>query len=277
MKIGVLGAGVMGKGVTQRFAQFGYDVYLYDNNPDAIEVAETEIKKNIKIACMFQKTLKYNEVESKIHIIEEYDELADASFVVENVCEEIEIKKEVYEKLEEVCKKDCIIMANTSCIPITLLGSFTKRADKVIGVHFMNPVPLKDFSEVIKGRKTEQKTVDSVRMLLKDIGIEIEVIHDSAGFVSNRISHLFMNEAAFLVYEGIATPEQIDAIFKKGFDHTMGPLETADLIGLDTVLSSLQILYNEYEDPKFRACPLLKNMVYAGELGRKTGKGFYKY
>lgn len=277
MKIGVIGAGVMGKGVTQRFAQYGYDVYLYDHNPDVVESSEAEIKKNIRVACMFNKTLDYHDAVSRVHMVREYEELADVEFIIENVYEEIEVKKEVYQKLETVCKKDCIFMANTSCVPITLLGSFTERAEKTIGVHFMNPVPLKNFSEVIRGRKTTQETVDSVRQLLKEVGIEIEVIQDSAGFVSNRLSHLFMNEAASLVYEGVATAEQIDTIFKKGFGHTMGPLETADLIGLDTVLSSLQVLYQEYEDSKFRACPLLKQKVYAGELGRKTQKGFYDY
>lgn len=141
----------------------------------------------------------------------------------------------------------------------------------------MNPVPMKNFSEVIRGWHTSDETVGQVKALLADIGIETEVINDSAGFVSNRLSHLFMNEAAFLVYEGVAAAEQIDNIFRKAFGHKMGPLETADLIGLDTVLHSLKILYQQYEDPKFRACPLMKRMVEAGHLGRKSDKGFYDY
>ncbi|CAM5405380.1 3-hydroxybutyryl-CoA dehydrogenase OS=Lysinibacillus sphaericus OX=1421 GN=LS41612_16980 PE=4 SV=1 [Lysinibacillus sphaericus] len=198
-------------------------------------------------------------------------------FIIENVDENIKTKEIVYRNLEKVCKQKCIYMVNTSCIPITLIGSYTDRAEKVIGVHFMNPVPMKNFAEVIQGWKTSEETVQHVRELLNKAGMEIEVIKDSAGFVSNRLSHLFMNEAAALVYEGVATAEQIDNIFKNAFGHKMGPLETADLIGVDTVLDSLKVLYTHYEDPKFRACPLLKQMVYAGSTGRKSGKGFYSY
>lgn len=166
-------------------------------------------------------------------------------------------------------------MVNTSGIPITLVDSFTKRSEKVIGVHFMNPVHLKKFVEIICSCKTSIETMDDISRLLESIDMSYEVINDSPGFVSNRLSHLFMNEAAFLVYEGVATAEQVDNIFKNAFSRKMGPLETADLIGLDTVLNSLKILYEQYEDTKFRACPLLKMMVHAGRLGRKSGKGFY--
>ena len=206
-----------------------------------------------------------------------YDELNDMDFIIENVNEDIKTKERVYRNLEEVCKKECIYLVNTSCIPITLIGSYTNRAEKVIGVHFMNPVPMKNFAEVIKGWKTSEETIGNIKDLLEDVGIELEIVNDSAGFVSNRLSHLFMNEAAALVYEGVATAEQIDNIFKKAFGHKMGPLETADLIGVDTVLDSLKVLYEHYEDSKFKACPLLKQMVYAGFNGRKAGKGFYDY
>ncbi|URZ15102.1 3-hydroxyacyl-CoA dehydrogenase family protein [Clostridium felsineum] len=275
--IGVIGAGVMGRGVSQRFAEFGYRVILVDINQEILDSAVNEIKRNLKFASMFNKKVNIDDVMKNINTSLSYDELKDVDYIVENVPEDEKIKQNVYKKLEQICKKDCIYMANTSCIPITLLGAFTKRMDKVIGVHFMNPVPLKNFAEVIQGRRTSKETIEIIGSLLKDIGISIEVINDSAGFVSNRLSHLFMNEAAFLVYENVATPKQIDNIFKKAFGHKMGPLETADLIGLDTVLDSLRILYDQYEDSKFRACPLLKRMVNAGELGRKEGKGFYKY
>ena len=277
MKIGVIGAGVMGKGVAQRFAQYGQEVFLYDIAPKVLDTVISDIQKSLKIAGMFNKAIDAEKIVSNIKITSDYNELKDMDFIIENVNEDIKTKESVYRDLEKVCKAECIYMVNTSCIPITLIGSYTNRADKVIGVHFMNPVPMKNFAEVIKGWKTSEETIGSIRSLLKDTGIEIEVVNDSAGFVSNRLSHLFMNEAAALVYEGVATAEQIDNIFKKAFGHKMGPLETADLIGVDTVLDSLKVLYKHYEDSKFRACPLLKQMVYAGFTGRKAGKGFYNY
>lgn len=277
MKIGVVGAGVMGKGVAQRFAQGGHDVVLYDISETILEKAKKEIQRNLQFANMFQKKFDVDEVMGHIQLAKSYDNFKDVDYVVENVPEVETIKKSVYEQLEKVCKESCIYMVNTSCVPITKVGSFTSRAEKVIGVHFMNPVPMKNFAEVIRGLFTTEETIEEIRNLLAGVGIEIEVVNDSAGFVSNRLSHLFMNEAAFLVYEGVATAEQIDNIFKKAFGHTMGPLETADLIGLDTVLDSLKVLYDEYEDPKFRACPLLKQKVNAGLVGRKAGKGFYNY
>lgn len=277
MQIGIIGAGVMGKGVAQRFAQYHHQVIIFDHDPEVRNSVLQEIEKSLKIASMFQKTINAKECISNIKVASQYEELKQADYIVENVTENIDIKKSVYNQLEQVCKPECIYMVNTSCVPITLIASGTRRTDKVIGVHFMNPVPMKNFAEVIKGIHTSQETIDKVEQLLKGIGIEIEVVNDSAGFVSNRLSHLFMNEAAMLVYEGVATPKQIDSIFKNGFGHKMGPLETADLIGLDVVLDSLKIIYEHYEDPKYRACPLLKNMVYAGKTGRKSGKGFYNY
>lgn len=275
--IGVIGAGVMGKGVAQRFAQNGHKVFLYDINEKVLEGAKDEILRNLKYMKMFQKNLNVEEAINNIVVTNQYIDLQEVDYIVENVPEIQEIKEKVYVELEKVCKEQCIYMVNTSCIPITLIGSFTKRADKVIGVHFMNPVPMKNFSEVIKGWHTSEETITRVSGLLNGIGMEIEVVNDSPGFVSNRLSHLFMNEAAYLVYEGVATASQIDNIFKKAFGHKMGPLETADLIGIDTVLESLEILYNQYQDSKFRACPLLKRMVEAKKLGRKNRSGFYEY
>lgn len=277
MQIGIIGAGVMGKGVAQRFAQYHHQVILLDNDPEVSNRALQEIEKSLKIAAMFNKAINVEECISSIKVVSQYEELKHVDYIVENVTENIEIKKSVYQQLEQVCKPECIYMVNTSCVPITLIASGTRRINKVIGVHFMNPVPMKNFAEVIKGLKTSPETVTSVEQLLKELGIEIEVVNDSAGFVSNRLSHLFMNEAAMLVYEGVATPKQIDNIFKKGFGHKMGPLETADLIGIDVVLDSLKVIYEHYEDPKYRACPLLKQMVYAGKTGRKSGEGFYNY
>ena len=277
MQIGIIGAGVMGKGVAQRFAQYHHQVILFDNDREVRDRALQEIEKSLKIASMFNKTINVEDCISGIKVASQYEELKQADYIVENVTENIGIKKSVYQQLEQVCKPECIYMVNTSCVPITLIASSTRRTDQVIGVHFMNPVPMKNFAEVIKGLNTSAETVASVGQLLKELGIETEIVNDSAGFVSNRLSHLFMNEAAMLVYEGGAAPKQIDNIFKKGFGHKMGPLETADLIGVDVVLDSLKVIYEHYEDPKYRACPLLKQMVYAGETGRKSGKGFYNY
>lgn len=277
MKIGVIGAGVMGRGVAQRFAQNNYLVELVDIDEQILSDACRQIRRDIKIAGMFGGKLDEAAIMANINVSLDYSKIADADFIVENVPEKLKIKTAVYKNLDDAVNGRCIFFSNTSCISITKLGALTNRADKVIGVHFMNPVPKKDFAEVIKGKITSDSTIEKTVELLKSVGISSEVINDSAGFVSNRLSHLFMNEAAYMVFESVADPEQIDDIFKKGFGHKMGPLETADLIGLDTVLYSLRILYDYYEDSKFRACPLLKKMVDAGTLGVKSGQGFYKY
>lgn len=275
--IGIVGSGIMGRGVAQRFAQNGYKVILLDLKHDILQEAMVELEKSIKLLGMFQKDLHIENILKNISLTTEYAQIDHVDFIVENVPERTELKEQVYKKLDVYCKDSCIYMANTSCIPITLIGSYTVRPDRVIGVHFMNPVPMKNFAEVIKGYHTSSDTLNAVNALLGLINIETEVVNDSPGFVSNRLSHLFMNEAANLVYEGVAQAQQIDNIFKKAFGHKMGPLETADLIGLDTVMESLQVLYDEYQDPKYSISPLLKEMVRAGLCGRKTKEGFYNY
>lgn len=277
MKVGVIGAGVMGRGVAIRFAANGYEVILLDNDPVVINKVLRDIQREVKFMSMTSKSYQEEQVMEHIKASTTYKDLAECHFIIENVPEDFEIKKPVYLKLEEVCRKECIYLVNTSCIPITKMAALTGRPDRVIGVHFMNPVPLKNFSEVIKGYYTSDETIEAIQRFMGSAGIDIEIIQDSAGFVSNRLSHIFMNEAAQLVYEGIAAPEQIDRIFEEGFGHKMGPLATADLIGLDTVLDSLKVLYDFYEDPKFKASPKLKLMVAAGHAGRKSGKGFYNY
>lgn len=276
-KLAVIGAGIMGKGVGQRFAQEGLNVIITDINEEILSNAKVEIERNLKFQNMFQKKYDVEEVMSRISFTTNMDEINDVDFVVENVVENVSVKEEVYKKLETYCPEKAIFLANTSCIPITKIGGFTNCPERIIGVHFMNPVPMKNFAEVIKGWYTSQETIEAVKAMLAEANISCEVINDSPGFVSNRLSHLFMNEAAYLVYEGVATAQQIDNIFKNAFGHKMGPLETADLIGIDTVLDSLKVLYDEYEDSKFRACPLLKRMVEAKQTGRKAGKGFYNY
>lgn len=276
-RIGVIGAGVMGRGVAERFVKYGFEITLYDIKDEILSQAVKEILRNVKLSAMFQKNIDMKKVMGNISTTTSYTDLKQADYIIENVPEIFEVKEQVYKELNHYCKDNCIYMVNTSCIPITSVGRIMKHPEQVIGVHFMNPVPMKNFAEVIQGYYTSENTILMVNELLKKVGIEMEVVNDSPGFVSNRVSHIFMNEAINLVYEGIATAEQIDHIFTKGFGHKMGPLATADLIGLDTVMESLKILYEEYEDSKYRVSPLLKKMVNAGLLGVKSKKGFFDY
>ena len=204
-------------------------------------------------------------------------QLAECDFVVENVTEDWAIKKALYQQLDSIVPAGVRFGVNTSCISITQVGSVTKRAADVIGVHFMNPVHLMATVEVIRGFHTSDETIHALQALLGALQKEAIVVEDLPGFVSNRISHLFMNEAAFVLQDRVATAENVDRIFKKCFGHRMGPLETADLIGLDTVMRSLDVLYESFHDPKYRCCPLLRTLVHAGHLGRKTGRGFHVY
>lgn len=280
MKIGIVGAGVMGSGVAHRFAQYGHDILMLDNHEETFDVCKQNIKNSVRMMNFMnkqEKKLDYNEIMSHISFSTDYSCFSDCDIIIENVTENIDVKKEVYINLENVCKEDCIYLVNTSCISITKIGSFTKRADKVIGTHFMNPVPMKRACEVIVGYHTSDETIDKLKKLLDSVNIKAIIVKDLPGFVSNRISHLLMNEAAYVVQDGVATPEDVDNIFKMCFEHKMGPLETADLIGLDTVVDSLDVLYESYHDPKFRVAPILRKMVDANLLGRKSGEGFYKY
>ncbi|MCM3133475.1 3-hydroxyacyl-CoA dehydrogenase family protein [Paenibacillus polysaccharolyticus] len=280
MKIGVIGAGVMGKGVAQNLAQSGHNVILIDISDAILDQARTELLTNIRFSGFYNKDAGAEDpdtVLSRVMFTTHYDSLGDADFIIENVPEQWQIKKEVYEQLEQYCPESCIYLVNTSCISITKVGAVTKRPDKVIGVHFMNPVPLKPVVEAIQGYHTSERTILETRELLRTMGKEAILVQDLPGFVSNRVSHLLMNEAAFVVQDQVATPEDVDDIFVKCFGHTMGPLRTADLIGLDTVVHSLDVLYETYQDPKYRVCPLLRKMVDAGLLGAKSGQGFFEH
>ncbi|WP_164931396.1 3-hydroxyacyl-CoA dehydrogenase family protein [Longirhabdus pacifica] len=279
-KIGVIGAGVMGRGVASNFAQSGYKVLLIDIAEHILQEAREEIYNNVRFQGLFKKSesaVDPDEVLSHITCSTDYDLLAGVDFIIENVAEEWDIKREVYKQLDSICHNDCVILANTSCISITKIAALTNRATHIIGAHFMNPVPMKAAVEVIRGHHTAKSTIDRTKELLLSLGKESIIVDDYPGFVSNRISHLFMNEAAFVVQDQVASPQAVDDIFKKCYSHTMGPLETADLIGLDTVVKSLDVLYESYQDPKFRCCPLLRKMVDAGLHGRKSGQGFYTY
>ncbi|MCL1471383.1 3-hydroxyacyl-CoA dehydrogenase family protein [Argonema antarcticum] len=278
--VGVIGAGVMGVGVAQNLAQTGHHAVLIDISDDILERAKQEIKNNIRFQGFFnknEKTERPNDILDKITFSSNYQFLEKAEFVVENVTEKWDIKKEVYSKIDAICPEKTVFAANTSAISITRIASATKRADRVIGIHFMNPVPMKPMVEMIRGYHTSEPTIQTANELLTQMGKESILVNDSPGFVSNRVLMLTVNEAIFLLQDGVASAEQVDKIFKSCFGHKMGPLETADLIGLDTILFSIEVLYESFNDSKYRPCPLLKKMVDAGLHGRKSGKGFYTY
>jgi 3-hydroxybutyryl-CoA dehydrogenase len=278
--VGVIGSGVMGVGLAQNLAQTGHNVILLDISDEVLERAKREIKNNIRFQGFFQKSEKPNnpdEICDRIKFSTDYRVLQEAEFIIENVTEKWQIKQEVYEKIDRICPSECVFAANTSAISITRIASVTQRPSKVIGMHFMNPVPMKPMVEVIRGYHTSKETIETAKQLLSQMGKESIVVNDSPGFVSNRILMLTINEAVFLLQEKVAEAAEVDRIFKTCFGHKMGPLETADLIGLDTILFSIEVLYESFNDSKYRPCNLLKKMVDAGLYGRKSGQGFYTY
>jgi 3-hydroxybutyryl-CoA dehydrogenase len=278
--IGVIGAGVMGTGVAQNLAQAGYQVVLVDRTTEILEHSREDIYQNVRLQALFRKSNEVYDPDtiiSQIYFTTDYQQLKAVEFLIENVTENWEIKAAVYREIDSICGPDCVFAVNTSCVPITRIAALTQRPSKVIGTHFMNPVPLKTTVETIRGYYTSEETIEATKELLASMGKECIIVNDYPGFVSNRISHLFMNEAAFVVQDRVATAQEVDDIFKKCYGHKMGPLETADLIGLDTVVNSLDVLYENYQDPKFRCCPLLRKMVDAGLFGKKSGQGFYTY
>jgi len=279
-KVGVLGAGNIGTSVVTDLVLHGISAVVVDTSEAVLRRAQADVLKNIRVVPLLSKTLPRitkDEALSRMVLTTDLEDVASCDFIIENVTENWEIKKQVYGNLERVMPPAVCFGANTSCISITQIGSATKRPANVVGIHLMNPVYLKPTVEVIRGFHTSDQTIDILLQLFSRLNKEAIVVEDLPGFVSNRISHLFMNEAMFVLQDQVATAEKIDAIFKKCFGHKMGPLETADLIGLDTVMRSLDVLYESYQDSKYRCCPLLRKLVHAGHLGRKTGKGFYVY
>jgi 3-hydroxybutyryl-CoA dehydrogenase len=283
-KVGVAGAGVMGHEVAMVLAQSGLSVVLVDVGAEPLARARAAIEQDLRFAKMRgmagnrpDVTTDRATVLDRITFTDDYREFADVDFVVENVTENVDTKTRVYAQIDRCCRRDVVFAANTSVIPITQLAAATARPDRVIGTHFMNPVSRIDMVEVIRGFHTSDETVRTTTDLLALMGKEGIVIRDSPGFVTNRVLMLTVNEAACLVHEGVADADQVDRLFKGCFGHRMGPLETADLIGLETVLYSIEGLYEQFKDSRYRPCPLLRQLVDAGLYGRKTGRGFHNY
>ncbi|MGW3994844.1 3-hydroxyacyl-CoA dehydrogenase family protein [Amycolatopsis sp. NPDC004772] len=275
---GVVGAGVMGIGVAQDFAAAGHEVVLVDKDERILEEARAAITRNCRLSrLMGGPALDADEILARITTAVGLAALDKTEILVENVTEDWDIKAAVHAELDEVCGPDTVIIANTSAVPITRIASVGQNPGRVIGVHFMNPVPQKPVVELIPGFHTTPETILRTRELLTSIGKRWVDVKDASGFVSNRVLMLTVNEAAYLVHEGVATAESVDEVFRGCFGHPMGPLETADLIGVDTILYSVEVLYEHYADSKYRPCPLLKQMTDAGLHGRKSGRGFYTY
>lgn len=280
-KIGVIGAGVMGRGVAQDLAQTQHEVVLMDISKSILDSAKKEIYQSIRFHSFMNKDdeVSYNpdELIERINFTTNDKDLADVEFVVENATEKWEVKQSIYEKIDAICNPEVVFAANTSAISITRIGGVTSRPDKVVGMHFMNPVPMKRTVEVIRGYHSNDQSIQTAKDFLAGMNKTAVVVNDMPGFVSNRVLMLTVNEAIFLIQDQVSVATDVDKIFKECFGHKMGPLETADLIGLDTILYSLDVLYESYNDSKYRPCPLLKKMVDAKLFGRKSGKGFYNY
>jgi 3-hydroxybutyryl-CoA dehydrogenase len=277
--IGVVGAGTMGNGIAQVAARAGYSVILHDVREDLIERGLSAIDKNLK-RDVDKERLSSEEkqtISSRIQTTTDLTSFNSASFVVEAVTENLGVKTEIFKALDQITPPLTILASNTSSISITKLGAATGRPDKVIGMHFMNPVPVMKLVELIRGMATSDETYQRVRTLSEKLDKIALDCQDSPGFVSNRVLMPMINEAIFTLYEGVATRESIDGIMKLGMNHPMGPLTLADFIGLDVCLAIMNVLYEGLGDPKYRPCPLLKRYVDAGWLGKKSGRGFYEY
>ncbi|MFG2869478.1 3-hydroxyacyl-CoA dehydrogenase family protein [Streptomyces sp. NPDC048338] len=279
-RIGVVGAGTMGRGVAQLFAEHGHEIVLVDVAEDILDSARADITRHLRLAPLIRRGAPVRppeEVLPRIRFTTDLKDLREIDFLVENVTEDWDVKRALHRELDAICAPEVVFGVNTSAIPVTRVAGVTGRPDRVLGTHFMNPAQLKPTVELIRGHHTSDATLARTRALLEGAGRRHVVVEDSPGFVTNRVLMLTLNEAIFTLHEGVSTAKDIDRLFKECFGHAMGPLETADLIGLDTVYLSLQVLYENFGDPKYRPCPLLRRLVDAGLHGRKTGQGFHSY
>jgi 3-hydroxybutyryl-CoA dehydrogenase len=277
--VGVIGAGTMGNGIAQVFAQSGFTVRLYDASAPAVDRALQTIDRSLsKFVEKGKLTAEHRDAAlGRLSAAASLDAFADADYVVEAVVENLDVKRDIFGQLDRITRPGVILSSNTSSISITTIGAATSRPESVLGMHFMNPVPLMTLVELIRGQATSPESMKTASELCTALGKTPVEAADYPGFIANRILMPMINEAIFALMEGVGTPEAIDSVMKLGMNHPMGPLTLADFIGLDVCLAILNVLHDGLGDPKYRPCPLLKRMVAAGHLGRKSGRGFYQY
>jgi 3-hydroxybutyryl-CoA dehydrogenase len=278
MNVTVIGGGLMGSGIGQVAAQAGMKVTIIDVSEESLKKAKKRITDSVHKFAQKNLIQDHEGVLANLAYSSNWESVSQADVIIEAVPERVELKKETFKKLDQLAKDDCLLATNTSSLSITKIASVTSRPEKVIGMHFFSPVPMMPLLELVKGYKTSTQTYEFAREVGEKLGKRmITAEKDFPGFLMNRIWLLMVNEACFAVMEGVGTPEEIDQGFIDGYGHTMGPLKTIDMAGIDTALWAMEALYEGFNDPKYRPCPLLKKMVEAGDLGRKTGQGFYSY